>query len=84
MLAFNKFATVMFWLSVALAFVFQWQNELGWFRTAGAVIAGVHVLEVLYFLLAFRNKSADVLKDAALIMVYGIFHLRIFIEEQTA
>jgi len=84
MLAFNKFATLMFWLAVALSFVYHWPGELGWFRTAGLVIAAVHLLEVLYFLLMFRAKSTDVMKDAVLILVYGIFHLRRFVEEETA
>lgn len=84
MLAFNKFATLMFWLAVALAFIFNWPGEAGWFREAGMVIAVIHLLEVLYFVIAFRNKSREVLKDAALIMVFGIFHLRRFVEEKTA
>ena len=84
MLAFNKFATLMFWLAVALAFIFNWQQEAGWFREAGMVIGVIHLLEVLYFLLAFRTKSTEVMKDAALIMVFGIFHLRRFVEQEAA
>ncbi|WP_430461031.1 DUF1145 domain-containing protein [Thalassolituus sp. LLYu03] len=84
MLAFNKFATLMFWLAVALAYVFNWQQEAGWFREAGLVIGAIHLLEVLYFFIAFRDKSQDVMKDAGLILVFGIFHLRRFVSEKTA
>ena len=80
-LMFGKFSTLFFWLMVVLSWALDWPGVLSWLPTCGLVIAVVHVLEVLYFWLVFRGQSADPVRDAAMIMVFGIFHLRPFVEE---
>ncbi|MAD44515.1 MAG: hypothetical protein CMI02_06135 [Oceanospirillaceae bacterium] len=81
-LMFNKFATLVFWLLVILAQVFSWPGLLSWLPACGLAVLAIHVLEVLYFWFAFRSQSHAVGKDALQILIFGIFHLRRFIDEQ--
>ncbi|MCA6063689.1 DUF1145 domain-containing protein [Thalassolituus marinus] len=80
MIMLNKIATLIFWVLVVLAWAFDWPGVLGWLPECGVAVAAVHVLEVVYFWFAFRQRSTAVLNDVALIMVFGIFHLRRFID----
>ena len=41
-------------------------------------MAGAHVLETAFFWFALKAKSDNPGKDAALIMVFGIFHMQRF------
>lgn len=76
----NKIATLVFWLLALLVWSQGWDGYLGWLPTIALVVAGIHVLEVLYFWFAFRKDSQNPLADAVQILVFGIFHLRRFIE----
>ncbi|MAK92340.1 MAG: hypothetical protein CMI08_05320 [Oceanospirillaceae bacterium] len=81
---FNKIATLIFWLLCFLAWVFDWPDVLSWLPACAVVVLGIHLLEVVYFWIAFRRKSTAPGKDSLLIMVFGIFHLRQFIDEEEA
>ena len=60
----NKAATLVFWALVLTATVQGWTGVAGWLPTIGLVVAGIHVLEVLFFLAAFRSKSTNLRLDA--------------------
>ncbi|MDK2779458.1 MAG: DUF1145 domain-containing protein [Pseudomonadota bacterium] len=81
---FGKPATLFFWLLVVLAWIFDWPDVLGWLPETGLAVLAVHGLEVLYFWVAFRGKSQAVGSDALQILIFGIFHLRRFIEDAAA
>lgn len=80
LLVLNKLATLVFWLLALLVWSQGWDGYLGWLPVMALVVLGVHVLEVLYFWVAFRKDSTNVPADALQILLFGIFHLRRFIE----
>ncbi|UZK02537.1 DUF1145 domain-containing protein [Venatoribacter cucullus] len=82
LIVLNKTATLMFWLLALLVWSQGWGGYLGWLPVMALVVLGVHVLEVLYFWVAFRKDSHNPLADAVQILVFGIFHLRRFIEQR--
>ena len=55
---------------------------LGWIPQVALVVAGIHVLEVLFFLAAFRKKSNNVRLDAVQIFIFGFFHLQRFMPQR--
>ncbi|OUS40502.1 hypothetical protein A9R00_05710 [Oleispira antarctica] len=74
----NKAATVVFWLLALASYIMQWPGLLSYLPLAALIVAGVHVLEVSFFWASLRDKSEKPAKDAALIMLFGIFHLQGF------
>ena len=74
----NKAATVVFWLLAVASYIMQWPGLLSYLPLAGLIVAGAHVLETAFFWLALKAKSDNPGKDAALIMVFGIFHMQSF------
>ena len=74
----NKAATVVFWLLALASYIMRWPGLLSYLPLAGLVVAGAHVLETACFWLALKAKSDNPGKDAALIMVFGIFHMQRF------
>ena len=69
-----KAATFFFWVLAITAWVQGWDGLLGYLPTIGLIVAGIHVLEVLLFWVAFRKKSTNVKLDAAQVFVFGMFH----------
>lgn len=74
----NKAATVIFWLLALASYLMQWPGLLSYLPLAAIVVAGIHVLEVMFFWISLKAKSNKPGKDATLIMVFGIFHLQKF------
>lgn len=74
----NKAATVLFWLLALASYIMQWPGLLSYLPLAALVVAGAHVLETAFFWFALKDNSENPGKDAALIMVFGIFHLQAF------
>lgn len=83
-IALNKAATVVFWLLVVVAQVQGWQGWLGLLPQVGLAVAVIHVLEVAYFWLSLKQRSSNPVADALQIFVFGIFHMKRFIEQQDA
>lgn len=77
-----KTVTLLFWVLVIAATVQGWEGLLGYLPTVGLVVAGIHVLEVLFFWVAFRKKSTNVKLDAAQVMVFGMFHMQKFMPKR--
>lgn len=73
-----KAATFLFWVLSITAWVQGWDGLLGYLPTIGLIVAGIHVLEVLLFWVAFRKKSTNVKLDAAQVFIFGMFHLQRF------
>lgn len=80
----NKAATVVFWLLAGASYTLQWSGLLSYLPLAAAIIAGAHVLETAFFWFALKSKSDNPVKDAALIMVFGIFHMQRFMSKSAA
>ena len=77
-----KTVTLLFWVLVIAATVQGWEGLLGYLPTVGLVVAGIHVLEVLFFWVAFRKKSTNVKLDATQVMVFGMFHMQKFMPKR--
>lgn len=77
-IAMNKTLTVVFWLLALAAWVLEWPGLLSYLPLAALVVAGAHVLEVLFFWFSLKDNSNSPGKDAAQIMIFGIFHLQRF------
>lgn len=77
-LTMNKVATVLFWLLALASYVMQWPGLLSYLPLAALIVAGAHVLETAFFWFSLKANSENPKKDAALIMVFGIFHLQGF------
>ena len=73
-----KAVTLLSWVLAITAWVQGWEGLLGYLPMVGLIVAGVHVLEVLFLWVAFRKKSSNVRLDAFLVFVFGIFHLQRF------
>lgn len=84
MVTMNKIAMVLFWLLAAIAWVQGWQDWLGLLPTIALAVAGIHVLEVIYFFVALQNRSVKPVADALQIFVFGIFHMQRFIEQEAS
>jgi len=82
LIVLNKLATLIFWLLALLVWSQGWGGYLGWLPVMALVVLGIHALEVLYFWVAFRKDSQNPLADAVQILVFGIFHMRRFIEQR--
>lgn len=80
----NKVATLLFWLLAIVAQVQGWQDWLGLLPTVALAVAAIHVLEVVYFWVALRDRSDNPLLDALQIFVFGIFHMQRFINARSA
>ena len=80
----NKIATLLFWLLAIVAQVQGWQDWLGLLPTVALAVAAIHVLEVVYFWVALRDRSDNPLLDALQIFVFGIFHMQRFIIARSA
>lgn len=80
----NKIATLLFWLLALASYIMQWPGLLSYLPLAALIIAGAHVLETAFFWFAFKDKSESPVKDAALIMVFGIFHMQRFMPKTSA
>lgn len=80
----NKVATLVFWLLALLVWSQGWDGYLGWLPVIALVVLAIHALEMAYFWVAFRALSRQPLADALQILVFGIFHLRRFIETDAA
>lgn len=80
----NKAATVVFWLLALASYIMQWPGLLSYLPLAAVVIAGAHVLETTFFWFALKAKSENPVKDAALIMVFGIFHMQCFMPKSAS
>ena len=78
----NKAATLVFWGLVLTAVIQGWTGVAGWLPMIGLVVAGIHVLEVLFFLAAFRSKSTNLRLDAIQVFVFGMFHLQRFMPKK--
>ena len=74
----NKVATVIFWLLALASYLMQWPGLLSYLPLGALVVAGFHVLETAFFWFSLKAKSENPGKDAALIMIFGIFHLQGF------
>ena len=74
----NKAATVAFWLLALASYIMQWPGLLSYLPLAALIVAGAHVLETAFFWFALKANSKSPGKDAALIMIFGIFHLQRF------
>ena len=74
----NKVATVIFWLLALASYLMQWPGLLSYLPLAALVVAGFHVLGAAFFWFSLKDKSENPGKDAALIMIFGIFHLQGF------
>ena len=79
----NKVATVIFWLLALASYIMQWPGLLSYLPLAALIVAGAHVLETAFFWFSLKDKSEKPAKDAALIMVFGIFHLQQFMAKST-
>lgn len=77
-LTMNKVATALFWLLALASYLFQWPGLLSYLPLAAVIVAGIHVLEVSFFWFSLKDKSQNPKKDAALIMIFGIFHMQRF------
>jgi len=77
-IAMNKLFTALFWMLALASYVMAWPGLLSYLPMAAVVIAGAHVLEVAFFWFALKDKSQQPGKDAALIMIFGIFHMQRF------
>lgn len=77
----NKGATVLFWLLALASYLMQWPGLLSYLPLAAVIVAAVHVLEVSFFWLSLKHNSEKPVKDAALIMLFGIFHLQRFMDK---
>jgi putative membrane protein len=80
----NKAATVLFWLLALVSYIMQWSGLLSYLPLAAVIIAAAHVLETSFFWFALKAKSENPGKDAALIMVFGIFHMQQFMAKESA
>lgn len=74
-------ATVAFWLLALASYIMQWPGLLSYLPLAALIVAGFHILETTFFWVSLKDKSNNPGKDAALIMVYGIFHLQKFMSK---
>jgi len=74
----NKAATVMFWLLALASYIMQWPGLLSYLPLVALIVAGAHVLEVSFFWFALKKYSDKPVKDASLILIFGIFHLQRF------
>jgi uncharacterized protein YhhL (DUF1145 family) len=77
----NKVATVVFWLLAVASYIMQWPGLLSYLPLAALLVLGAHVLETTFFWLSLKAKSENPGKDAALIMVFGIFHMQQFMHK---
>ncbi|WP_420588656.1 DUF1145 domain-containing protein [Bacterioplanoides sp.] len=82
MVTMNKIVTLVFWLLAAVAWVQGWQDWLGLLPTIALAVAGIHVLEVIYFWVALKDRSANPASDALQIFIFGIFHMQRFIKQE--
>lgn len=80
----NKAATVVFWLLALASYIMQWPGLLSYLPLAALIIAGAHLLETAFFWFSLKANSANPVKDAALIMVFGIFHMQRFMPKTAA
>ena len=64
-----KAATFLFWV-LAITVAQGWDGLLGYLPTIGLIVAGIHVLEVLLFWVAFRKKSNNVRLDAIQVFIF--------------
>ncbi len=80
----NKAATVVFWLLALASYIMQWPGLLAYLPLAALIIAGAHLLETAFFWFSLKANSANPVKDAALIMVFGIFHMQRFMPKTAA
>lgn len=78
MVTMNKAATLVFWLLALASYIMQWPGLLSYLPLVAVIVAGIHVLETAFFWFSLKDKSEKPRKDAALIMVFGIFHLQGF------
>jgi putative membrane protein len=74
----NKAATLVFWLLALASYIMQWPGLLSYLPLAAVIVAGAHVLESVFFWFSLKSNSNNPGKDAALIMIFGIFHLQRF------
>lgn len=74
----NKTITAVFWLLALASYIMQWPGLLSYLPLAALIVAAIHVLEVSFFWFSLKGNSSNPKKDAALIMVFGIFHLQRF------
>ena len=51
-----KAITLVFWVLAITGWIQGWDGVLGYLPTIGGVVALIHVLEVLLFLMMFRKK----------------------------
>lgn len=77
-----KVVTLLFWVLVIMATVQGWGGLLSYLPMIGLVVAGIHVLEVLLFWLAFRKKSTNERLDAVQVFIFGMFHLQKFMPKR--
>ncbi|WP_300426074.1 DUF1145 domain-containing protein [uncultured Thalassolituus sp.] len=77
-----KAVTALFWVLAIYGAIQGWDGLLGWIPQVALVVAGIHVLEVLFFLAAFRKKSNNVRLDAVQIFIFGFFHLQRFMPQR--
>lgn len=75
----NKLFVLVFWLLAFFSWQQNWQDWLGMLPAVALFVAAIHVLEVLYFVLRFREKSKQPVWDSVQILVFGMFHLQRFI-----
>ena len=74
----NKTITAAFWLLALSSYIMQWPGLLSYLPLAAVIVAAAHVLEVSFFWFSLKDNSNNPKKDAALIMIFGIFHLQRF------
>lgn len=83
MTAMIKMLTLMFWL---LAAIVWWEGYqvffLEWIPKVALILLAVHLVEVVVFWVLWRAKSRFPVLDAAMILVFGVFHLLKFTRKE--
>lgn len=79
--ALNKIVTALFWLLVLVVLIGDFEGVLSWLPIIGLFVLAIHVLEIIYFWNSLKQRSQRPKVDAFYILIFGIFHLKQFMQK---
>lgn len=77
----NKAVTLLFWLLVVVTSLIPFDGVLSWLPAVGLFVLFLHVIEIIWFWLGYRQHSSNPKLDAFYILIFGIFHFKQFIRK---
>lgn len=70
-----KIGLGVFWFFVAVAWVQNWDGMMGWLPEIGLLVAVIHVFEIGFFFIKFKDKSNNLAWDGLQVFFFGMAHM---------